>query len=172
MVESTQKTAGHNMMSKNGCVMALMAYFSPQEFIKLQELNKRVYEVVSNVMPEVEIPSSLVVLERKRTEFYLTRIQACTELDQPYWKLFSIGDSDKPDIRQYCEATLGFKEVYFQFFIAMNDYTYYAWPLIEEAFVSDGFKLTFDSSWKLIESKKIASPPERLMRPTILKTAR
>lgn len=54
----------------------------------------------------------------------------------------------------------------------MDDYTYYAWPLIEEAFINEGYKLKFGTDWKLISSEKIACPPERLMRPTILHKTR
>ena len=41
----------------------------------------------------------------------------------------------------------------------MDDYTYYAWPLIEEAFINEGYKLKFGTDWKLISSEKIACPP-------------
>lgn len=54
----------------------------------------------------------------------------------------------------------------------MDDYTYYAWPLIEEAFINEGYKLKFGTDWKLISSTPIACPPERLMRPTILHKTR
>jgi hypothetical protein len=54
----------------------------------------------------------------------------------------------------------------------MSDKEFYAFPLFEEAYLREGYKLTFDDKWQLKESRKITSPPEDLMRPTILHVTR
>ncbi len=54
----------------------------------------------------------------------------------------------------------------------MHDREYYAFPLFEEAYLREGYKLTFDLHYRLKDSKKITPPPEELMRPTILHVAR
>jgi len=74
MVESTQEGAGSYMMKKQACVSALLPFFTRLEQYRLQELNKRVYEVMQYVLDVTPIAQCTVVLERKRTEFFLCRI--------------------------------------------------------------------------------------------------
>jgi hypothetical protein len=81
----------------------------------------------------VTVPSVTVVLERKRTEFYLCRVLP-NESSQRHWKLFEIGEEDR-EKRVYSAETLGFSECYFQFFIPMSEKVFYAFPLVEEAYL-------------------------------------
>ena len=149
---------------------ALSQFLEPMESLQMQLINKRMYDLLSQTVYTVSVPSVTVVLERKRTEFYLCRVLP-TDSSQRYWKLFEIGDEKRAN-RVYSPETLGFSECYFQFFVAMSEREFYAFPLFEEAYLREGFKLTFDNQWQLVESKKIAPPPEDLMRPTILQVAR
>lgn len=67
--------------------------------------------------------------------------------------------------RTWSPKTLGFSEIYFQFWIKLNEYRHVVFPLSDEAFLEQGFLLTFDNDWRLI-SKPISKMPNRLMRPT------
>jgi hypothetical protein len=102
---------GKQMMSSQGPVTALCQFFEASESLKLQLLNKRMYELLAQTVYTVSVPSCTVVLERKRTEFYLCRVQP-NEASQKHWKLFEIGAENK-EKRIYSAETLGFSECYF-----------------------------------------------------------
>ena len=67
--------------------------------------------------------------------------------------------------RTWSPKTLGFSEIYFQFWIKLNEYRHVVFPLSDEAFLEQGFLLTFDKDWRLT-SKAISKMPNRIMRPT------
>lgn len=79
-----------------------------------------------------------------------------------------IGDKDEPNERTWSPAKLGFSEVYFQFWIQLNEYRHIVFPLTDEAFLEQGYELVFDKDWKLT-STPIPKMPKRLMRPTAVK---
>ena len=105
------------------------------------------------------IPANTVLLEKKRTEFYLARVNA-TEPNHAYWPLMKIGETEDLAERTYTAERLGFSEVYFQFFVMINEHEYYAFPMTEEAYLQQGFHLKFNDDWTLKESNKITPMPE------------
>ncbi len=70
------------------------------------------YVLLAQTIYTVQVPSVTVVLERKRTEFYLSRLQL-NQAEQKHCKLFEIGSQDDPQSRTYTAETLGFSECYF-----------------------------------------------------------
>ena len=60
-----------------------------------------------------------MLLERKRTDFYLSTIKSTTSKadGQEYSLLFRIGEEDNIQTKTYSSKTLGFSEVYFQYMI-------------------------------------------------------
>ena len=170
MVESNTST-GPMIIKNQGAFSALSQFLEPKEMIGMQQLCKRSYELIPQIMAQVEVPQATVLLERKRTEFYLSRVNP-TQKSQKYWKLMEIGKEDKPEERIYSKETLGFEECYFQFFVMISEFEYYAWPLHDESFLRDGYHLTFDRSYKLKKSEKIPDFPEQMMRPTIMQVRR
>lgn len=56
--------------------------------------------------------------------------------EQKYFLLFKIGAEDDPDKKVISEKRLGFSEVYFQFWLQVDQRLHYVFPISEEAFLS------------------------------------
>ena len=159
-----------NVVQQEGPATSILEFLSEYGRLCFQVLNKRMYYVLSaKIIYSVPIPKTTVILERKRTEFYISKITSTNSLQQEYSLLFKIGETDDVASKTYCPKTLGFSEVYFQYLIQVSDFEFYAFPLHDESYIKKGFYLKFDQSYKLISSKEIATLPEQSMRPTILK---
>jgi len=50
----------------------------------------------------------------------------------------------------------------------VNPRLHYVFPIEEEAYLQKGFKLKFDSDFRLVEYSPIPDMPQRQMRPTAL----
>jgi hypothetical protein len=74
------------------------------------------------------------------------------------------GDSDA----SVTAEELGFREIYFQFFYMLDTRNFLAFELQDEAFIQQGYHVTFDSSHTYSSSTKIAPMPSKSMRPTII----
>lgn len=122
-------------------------------------MNKRTYEgVLPQSYATVSIPTAQCLLENKRTHFYLCNWLPEKELS--YFPILKIGDGEG----EVSADTLGFKEIYFQWFVPYEQ-DYYVWPIEDEAFLQPGFHLTY-KDYKFQKSDKIADIPLKLMRPT------
>lgn len=168
MVESS---LGKQIIHNQGTLSALSKFWEPKEMINMQLIDKRAYQLIPQIMYAVEVPNATVLLERKRTEFYLSRINP-TQKSQKYWKLMEIGTQKDPAKRIYTKEELGFEECYFQFFVMISEFEFYAWPLYDESFLRDGYHLKFSPDYTLKSSKPIKPFPEQMMRPTILQVTR
>jgi len=72
------------------------------------------YNVLSaKIIYQVPIPKTTVILERKRIEFYISKITSTSQADKDYTLLFKIGEKTDPASRTYSPQSLGFSEVYF-----------------------------------------------------------
>ena len=104
------------------------------------------------------------VCVKGRKEFFMTSwTKNNAELKST--KLFQIGGETSKSIS---EEVLKFKEIYFQFFVMLDKFNYYAFQLTDEAFIEQGYLLKFDNGMKFKESIEIAKMPQRCMRPTIV----
>lgn len=84
--------------------------------------------------------------------------------DQEYSLLLKIGEQNE-NARSWSPEVLGFTEIYFQFWLKLTEYKHIVFPLTDEAFLEQGFRLSFDKNWRLM-SEPIPKMPNRLMRPT------
>jgi hypothetical protein len=80
MVESTftsTSTLGRELMSKNGTVSAIFAFLSEIEQVKLQQLNKRMYDSISpGLFAEIPVQNLTFILEKNRKEFYICKFNS------------------------------------------------------------------------------------------------
>ena len=107
------------------------------------------------------MPCLELVLESDRTHIKIgmwrDRIRQCSQTT-----ILKIGEGEgenKPD-------DLGFKEIYFQYFIKVANKTYIAFQLEQEATLKKGFEVKFDSKWKFQSSTELPELNENTMRPT------
>ena len=102
-----KKTVGRIVAEGNNTFKQICIFLTTVEQIKMQLLSKRVYEVVSNNMDTVEMPSVASLLEDKRDCFWVTKWTGTAT--QKAKRLFKIGENSD----EISEKTLGFKECYF-----------------------------------------------------------
>jgi len=70
---------------------SILEYFGPVDVIKMQVLSKRIYtSILPSIVFDVPIPIATMLLERKRTEFYLCRWTDSRQLR--HWPLLRIGE--------------------------------------------------------------------------------
>ena len=120
--------------------------------------------VVPQFRPAWPMSKCDFVLVKGRKEFHLTQwSKNSNELKST--KLLQIGGETEESVS---EEVLKFKEIYFQFFVMLDKFNYYAFQLTDEAFIEQGYQLKFDNGYKFKESVEIAKMPERCMRPTIV----
>ena len=76
--------------------------------------------------------------------------------------LLKIGDREG----EISPTTLGFSEVYFQYFIPISHRTFAAFPIEQEAILKKGFLVTFDTRWNFQNSEPMTELIDNTMRPT------
>ena len=155
-------TAFLAMTKSAGCMQTIFEFLTPLQGVQLQLLCKRFYnEVVPKANVKVELPQLTLVMESGRKTIALG-----------YWKDKSRQCQLKPLLKigsgegEVSAETLGFDEVYFQYFVRLNGRVFLAWRLEIEALLKKGYKVSFDSKMKFEKSEPIAELGENTMRPT------
>jgi len=141
----------------------ILSYFPIKDQVKWQLVKKKFYDsTIPSGMFQIPMPCASLILENKRTEFYVCRWTDQEELK--YWPLLKIGEGSEPC--HIKKEVLGFDEIYFQYWIMLNEQEHYVWPIAQEAFLKQGYHLKFDDKGKFLSSTPIAPMPEDYMRPT------
>ena len=152
----------HPICKSMGCMQTIGLFLGMKETVKMQHVNKYFYSnLVPRIIVKVEMPYVNLVLENQRKHisigFWKENTRECLER-----RILSIGEG----AGEISPSILGFQEIYFQYFVWVDHRTYAAFPLEQEAILKKGFLVTFDSSWKFLNSEPLPELDENTMRPT------
>jgi len=115
---SERPSVFRKVVQQEGPATSILQFLSDYDRLCFQLLNKRMYYVLSaKINYSVPIPKTTVILERKRIEFYISKITSTSSPDQEYSLLFKIGEKTDPASKTYSPESLGFSEIYFQYLI-------------------------------------------------------
>ena len=131
----------------------------------MQQLSKAWYKSVlpKSSNPKIAMPCLELVLESDRTHisigFWRDNIRNCGQQT-----ILKIGDKEG----EHKAEDIGFKEVYFQYFIAVGHRRFIAFQLDQEATLKKGFELTFDGKYNFKKSEPLPELLDNTMRPTAI----
>ena len=162
MVEATPSNSIKQFCGSMGALASVGKFLTPLQRIQLQALNKDFYnKQIPLVVAKVETPNVSLVLESSRKDIQIGTWRKNAKHCKTR-RLLKIGKGegeDDPD-------KLGFSEIYFQWLIQLDNFDYIAFPVENEAFLKQGFRLKFDNNYKLKDSIKIEAMSDNAMRPT------
>ena len=99
MVSKSQSTSF--LLSSVGTATTILSFLPVVEQLKLQSLNKRIYEgIMPQVITTMPLNNLYIMLERNRREFYLCPFNIHAK-EQKHFLLFKIGDKDSTIDRVY-----------------------------------------------------------------------
>lgn len=145
-----------------GCMVTIGTYLGIKESNKLQQISKFFYNKMAHqIVIKIELPCTNLVLESNRKEisigFWRENVRDCQSK-----KVLTIGEGEG----ETSPSVLGFQEIYFQYFVAIDYRTFAAFPLEQEAILKKGFLVTFDTHWKFKSSTPLPDLADNTMRPT------
>jgi hypothetical protein len=145
-----------------GSMATIGTYLGILEATKLQRINRYFYKKMAHqIVIKIEMPFINLVLESNRKEISIGFWKKNTR-DCHSKRILTIGEGEG-DISP---KVLGFSEVYFQYFVAIDHRTFAAFPLEQEAILKKGFVVTFDTRWKFKSSEPLPDLADNTMRPT------
>ena len=161
MAEEAQ-SAQARLFNSYGAMSVISEFLTMKEIVTMQVLNKHFYNsVVPKMRTKIELPSLNLVLESARKSisvgFWRDNVRQCSQQE-----ILKIGEGEG----EINPTELGFKEIYFQYFIAFGHRTLIAFPIEHEAILTEGFIVKFDNNWKFLSSEKMTNLGENTMRPT------
>ena len=163
MVQANQSDANQRMFGSNGSMTTIFEFLPPKQRNKIQQVNKNFYDVViPRAVPKLQMPQAMLILESGRKKISIgtwrDNIRECTARE-----ILKIGDGEG----EISADRLGFSEVYFQYFVHIENRTFVAFPIEQEAILKKGFKVTFDQRWNFQSSEELPeSLSDNTMRPT------
>jgi hypothetical protein len=118
--------------------------------------------MMPRVILKVDAPKLYTILERNRKQLLIGEWSPHKDQLQTR-ELLRLGDGTNGTIDG---DALGFDEFYFQYVIMVEPSIYYVWPLEQEALLSVGWRLEFDSEFKLKYTRPLLELAEQTIRPT------
>ena len=146
-------SASSRIQNSRGSMFSIFQYIGVKETAKLQEVNNNWYgKVIPNFsLPKIEMPSLTCVFESQRKKiavgFWRDGKRECSQKT-----ILKIGDGEG----EVPSATLGFSEIYFQYFIQIDPRSFVAFPIEQEAILKKGFIVSFNKNWEFESSTELA----------------
>jgi len=81
-ISNYQNSVYKRVVQQEGPATSILQFLSDYDQLCFQLLNKRMYNVLSaKIIYQVPIPKTTAILERKRVEFYISKITSTSQPD-------------------------------------------------------------------------------------------